>query len=337
MLKKTFFAVCFCLILSASPIWGQKKDPTEVNDLPKMESRPAETSSSKTNDSKSNNSSSKSSDQSSPKSDSSSSSDSSRSSGRDKSSKIDGDSDQRDGQNSSKRSENGDKNRGGGGSGRDDKDRDKNWDKNRDKDRDHHGKRDDDKDDKDDKDRRRKHRDRDRDDIWNEDKNRNNNPVSIPSPKARFDRNDIIYRNFDSYTDSNSNNYLPYFQNQADETYIPLARFYLSQVSIGTYPFIDLSWAFYYEPDENDVFVNFSKFARNRYEKLVVFPIGETADKVAKKYKNMENRPILVEDISNFTSNTIVVFSMSNFPRGEYSVMLLGMAGETVKVRMIRQ
>ena len=70
---------------------------------------------------------------------------------------------------------------------------------------------------------------------------------------------------------------------------------------------------------------------------MVLLPLGETVKQVAKKYKDTESRPVIMEDISAFPVDKIAALSIDDLPPGEYSLLLLGMAGETVKIRIIRK
>lgn len=189
-------------------------------------------------------------------------------------------------------------------------------------------------DDKDDKDRRRKHR-RNRD-IYE--------PPTSPStvyvntaPPLLLNKNDIFYQTFESYVETNPNNYLPYFQNRS-KPFSSLFKVSIVDINIGKYPFAGYGWAFYYEPQLDDLFVDLSRFGNTKFEKILFIPQPDTVATVKKKYHSYtDNEPALIEDISHFDTDEACTFNIKPLPKGNYDLILLNRFGDIVKIKFARK
>ncbi len=155
-------------------------------------------------------------------------------------------------------------------------------------------------------------------------------------PSAYFGTNDVAYLDYESFADSNPDNYLPYFENPLRPEFTPLYRVLIMETSRDL-PFYLAGWVFYYEPDLDNFFIDFAKFGQFKYERLVLLPAEDkTIKKVNKKfgYKGSVVRPVLVEDISNLATSSIYSFNLNELPEGSYILILVNQDGSTVKRRI---
>lgn len=315
MAKKILFLLGFCLVLSVCITLGQKKERDNDGEKPQVEAPEPNKPTKRESETKPPYDSSKVYNP--PPQDNSNS-------GRDKPQNPPSPSNET-------RSEN---NRRGGNDNRDErnhgdrKDGDKN--KENDRKRGDKGKHDDDKDDKDrDKNRKRRHGNG----GWDPYPNNSTTPTVIYTPlPSYFNKNDIFFKQFESYIDTVAQNYLPYFDKQLSINYKPLIHTDITEITLGNYPFQAYGWAFYYEPDLDDIFIDFSRFGNLEFEKVVLIPRGETIAKVAKKFQNVANCPVIAEDISNLAMDKVYNFNIHESPKGNYDLMLLNKFGDIVKI-----
>lgn len=157
-------------------------------------------------------------------------------------------------------------------------------------------------------------------------------PNSTVNPSAYFGNNDVSYLDYESFVDSNIDNYQPYFENPLRPEFTPFMRVSLIETSRDL-PFYLTGWVFYYEPDLDNFFIDFAKFGQFKYDVLVLTPVGKTIKKVNKKfdYKGNAIRLVLVEEISLLSSDSIYSFNLSNLPKGDYELKLINKDGKTVK------
>ena len=356
MSKKLLFLLSFCLILPVSAILAQEKETvTETEKARTEEVKQVETK--RESETKPNNNSSKSDNSSRNNSSSTSNERSSRSedsnSGRDKTPKKDRDAEERqpnkrgkdnddDNVNRPKRPENppvdnpnppvNNPNPPAGNPNPPMIDNNNNQGRNRDKDKD-------DKD-KDDKDRDDKKRNRNRNGGWGGGyPYPSNYPTSVPSNPAPpfsmrdyFDKDDVFFDIYDSYIEK-AENYLPFFDSSPSLAFQPLYYAYGRKFFNNEFPWVSNSWTIYYEPDLDDIFVDFTTLGNVKYERMVLYPIGDTIKKVNKKfdYKGSDLRPVLVEKIPDMEQDKVYSFNVHDLPKGDYELRFIAKNGATVR------
>lgn len=192
------------------------------------------------------------------------------------------------------------------------------------------------------------------DEYWRQrreeqDRRRNNNDIYFPtviistlpahpnptytSLRRYFNKNDVVYMTVDSYSEQNSEKYMPYFESPLNSSYESLYPTYIREFFVNEFPFVGSGWAMYYEPDLDDFYIDFTKLRNTNYGKLVLIPMGDLAKKVAGKLnkKGQESRPTIVEPIPQLKTDRIYSFNLSGLPKGEYELRLLGRDGSTVR------
>ena len=202
--------------------------------------------------------------------------------------------------------------------------------------------RDRDKDDKDrdDKDRDDKKRHRNRNGGWGGGyPYPSNYPTSVPSNPAPpfsmrdyFDKDDVFFDIYDSYIEK-AENYLPFFDSSPSLAFQPLYYAYGRKFFNNEFPWVSNSWTIYYEPDLDDIFVDFTTLGNVKYERMVMYPIGDTIKKVNKKfdYKGSDLRPVLVEKIPDMEQDKVYSFNVHDLPKGDYELRFIAKNGATVR------
>ena len=81
----------------------------------------------------------------------------------------------------------------------------------------------------------------------------------------------------------------------------------------------------YYETELDDFFIDFNKLPSHNYQKLVIYPLGDMAKKVAKKLdkKGFESNPTIVETIPTINPDRIYSFNLTGLPKGDYELRLI--------------
>lgn len=160
------------------------------------------------------------------------------------------------------------------------------------------------------------------------------------NPLIYFNKNDIAFINYKKYIENLSSIYSPYFNDPLGLDYKPLYSVGFVEASRDL-PFISPYWVFYYEPELDNFYVDFSKFNPNdfsktgpvKFERLVLKAVGKTVKKVGKKFDYKDKvRPVIVADISTFALDRIYTFNINYLPRGNYELKLISRSGETVKL-----
>jgi hypothetical protein len=208
-----------------------------------------------------------------------------------------------------------------GGNNNRDKDRDRDRDRNRD-----------------DKDKDDKKRNRNRGGIWGGYPYPTNYPTTTSSPskpfsiRDYFDKDDVFFDIDNVYVDV-PENYLPFFDDSPSIAFKPLYYSYGRRFFRNEFPFVADNWTIYYEPDLDDIYVDFLKLGQVKYERMVMYPIGETIKKASKKfdYKGNDVRPVLVEKIPDIEQDKIYSFNVHDLPKGDYELRFIARDGSTVK------
>lgn len=168
-------------------------------------------------------------------------------------------------------------------------------------------------------------------------------PVYIPSPvpttpttfswRVYFDKDDVFFNIYSTYVESNQAEYLPFFDTVLSGNYIPLYYIYGREFYRNEFPFVASDWTIYYEPDLDDIFVDFDKFGKVGYERMVMVALGDTIKSVNKKFKNSGQtpRPVLVETLPLVDKDKLYSFNVKDLPKGEYEIRFIARDGTTLK------
>lgn len=192
--------------------------------------------------------------------------------------------------------------------------------------------------------------DKDKEDREEERRRRNRNrgnypypPVYYPAPvpttpttfswRMYFDKDDVFFNIYGTYVESNQAEYLPFFDTVLSGNYIPLYYIYGREFYRNEFPFVASDWTIYYEPDLDDIFVDFDKFGKVGYERLVMVALGDTIKSVNKKFKNSGQapRPVLVETLPLVDKDKLYSFNVKDLPKGEYEIRFIARDGTTLK------
>jgi hypothetical protein len=162
-------------------------------------------------------------------------------------------------------------------------------------------------------------------------------PTSTTPPsftwRLYFDKDDVFFNVYRTFIDSDQANFLPYFDAVLSANYEPLYYTYGREFYLNEFPFVADDWTIYYEPDLDDVFVNFNKLGQPKYEKMVWFAVGETINKVNKKFKYNGQfvRPLLVETLPQVGADKLYSFNVKDLPKGEYEIRFIARNGTTLR------
>ncbi len=160
------------------------------------------------------------------------------------------------------------------------------------------------------------------------------------SSNGFFNGNDLAF-NGQRFIQKNQTAFLPYFAGVLTGNYKPLYTVGVVEPKADL-PYITPFWVFYYEPDLDNFFIDFSKFnqaivssqAPVRFERLVLLAADKkTIRKTGEKfgYKG-EVRPVLVEDISGVAQDRIYTFNIAGLSKGKYELLLISRTGDTAKL-----
>lgn len=199
-------------------------------------------------------------------------------------------------------------------------------------------------------DKQGKNRDRDRNRENNKNRRRRNGrgydystiPIfpssSSPTPRpfsanAYFGENDIFFNIYGISVESDSSQFAPFFEDMPSEAFQPLYYTYGREFFINEFHFVSDDWAVYYEPDLDDVFINLAKLGQTKFERMVLYPVGDTVKKANKKfsYKGQLLRPVLVEKIPEIGADRLYSFSVHDLPKGEYELRLISRDGSIAR------
>jgi hypothetical protein len=158
------------------------------------------------------------------------------------------------------------------------------------------------------------------------------NPAPPFSMRDYFDKDDVFFDFADSYVEK-AENYLPFFDTLPTNAFKPLYYAYGRKFFNNEFPWVSNNWTIYYEPDLDDIFVDFNALGNVKYERMVLYPIGDTIKKVNKKfdYNGSELRPVLVEKIPDMEQDKVYSFNVHDLPKGDYELRLIAKNGATVK------
>lgn len=165
---------------------------------------------------------------------------------------------------------------------------------------------------------------------------------SYVNPNSFFNGDDLAILNYKRFVQKNSASYLPYFAGVLGDNFKPLYTVGIVEPQADL-PYVTPFWVFYYEPQLDNFFIDFSKFnyspistnAPVKFERLIVTAAdNKTIRKNGKKFDyNGKVRPILVEDISGIAADRIYTFNIAYLPKGEYELQLISKTGDTAKLK----
>jgi hypothetical protein len=165
------------------------------------------------------------------------------------------------------------------------------------------------------------------------------NSSSSIDPFSFFNDNDVLFYQFNEfYNEKIAARFQPYFAGSPGLDYDPLYRVSFMEVQTDL-PFTGPFWTFYYEPDLDNFYMQFSRLIQNdfsmtgpvKFDRLILRADGKkTTTKVGKSFDYKGKvRPILVEDISKLRADRIYSFNISYLPKGKYEMMFLSRTGTT--------
>lgn len=159
-----------------------------------------------------------------------------------------------------------------------------------------------------------------------------NTPTRPFSANDYFGSNDVFFNIYDVLLEK-SFSYESFFEDSPSEAFQPLYYTYGREFFTNEFHFVSTDWTVYYEPDLDDIFVNFAKLGQTKFERMALYPVGDTIKKANKKfgYKGQFVRPVLVEKIPGIGADKLYSFSVHDLPKGEYELRLIARDGSTAK------
>lgn len=164
---------------------------------------------------------------------------------------------------------------------------------------------------------------------------------SYVDPNSFFNGDDLAVYNYRRFVQKNSASYSPYFASVLGDNFKPLYTVGIVE-SQTDLPYITPFWVFYYEPQLDNFFIDFSKFnysplstnAPVKFERLILTAAdNKSIRKNGKKFDYKGKvRPVLVEDISGIAADRIYTFNIAYLPKGKYELQLISKTGDTAKL-----